>query len=293
MNDSQLISIITPVYNGACFLKETISSVLAQTYQNWEWFIIDDGSTDDTCKIVSGFKDDRINLVSIKHSGLPAVARNVGLKKAKGDFIAFLDADDLWMKDKLSRQIEKFRFDDKLLMICSSFEQFPEKNMKNFMLLNDRILSFKYLIFHQIIPNSSVMIKREVFDKIGYLDEDPRLKAVEDYDYWLRVLNYRNNSCLMLRRKLFKYRVHENNISNQTENNVSDWKTRLNVIFDKYKDYSEIYRARQRVDYLLKFHVLTKDYYKGIITNKDFFLSKDITIIDKMKAFVNKLISGC
>lgn len=103
MND--LVSIITPSYNTALFIAETINCVLAQTYTNWEMIIVDDCSTDDTDAVVSGFSDARIRYLKNEKNSGAAISRNRALREAKGKWIAFLDSDDLWAPDKLEKQI--------------------------------------------------------------------------------------------------------------------------------------------------------------------------------------------
>ena len=104
-----LVSIITPCYNSVDFLEETINSVLCQTYIHWEMFIIDDNSTDSTKNIIEKFaiQENRIKPIFLDSNIGPAEARNFGLKESKGQFIAFLDSDDLWKRNKLSVQIHR------------------------------------------------------------------------------------------------------------------------------------------------------------------------------------------
>ena len=101
------VSIITPAYNSAKIIIQTIDSVLAQTYTNWEMIIVDDKSTDHTKKIISEYmqKDNRIKYILLEENSGPAVARNRAIEEAEGRYIAFLDADDLWMPVKLEKQI--------------------------------------------------------------------------------------------------------------------------------------------------------------------------------------------
>ena len=102
-----LVSIITPAYNAAEYIVETIESVLAQTYPNWEMLIVNDCSKDNTAAIVQSYatKDKRIKLINLKQNSGAAVARNTAIQNAKGRYIAFLDSDDLWKKDKLQKQL--------------------------------------------------------------------------------------------------------------------------------------------------------------------------------------------
>ena len=105
--DSPLISIIMPSFNSSHYIGSAIESVLHQDYSNWELLVVDDCSTDSTIKVVLEFKDERIKLTSLKkNSGSPSKPRNVGLFSAKGEYIAFLDSDDLWLPNKLSTQID-------------------------------------------------------------------------------------------------------------------------------------------------------------------------------------------
>ncbi|RZL32007.1 MAG: glycosyltransferase family 2 protein, partial [Pedobacter sp.] len=102
-----LVTIITPCYNSADFIKATINSVVAQTYQDWELIVVDDKSKDETCKVVEEFvqKHNNIKLIKLAQNGGVSNARNVGLTSATGKYIAFLDSDDIWLKDKLAKQV--------------------------------------------------------------------------------------------------------------------------------------------------------------------------------------------
>jgi len=101
----ELVSIIVPTYNRSHLIGEAIQSVIDQSYENWELIIVDDGSTDDTRKRVEEFKDDRIRYYFIEHSGIIGNVRNVGLRYVRGDYIAFLDSDDIWLPNKLDYQL--------------------------------------------------------------------------------------------------------------------------------------------------------------------------------------------
>ena len=109
-----LVSIITPVYNGAEFLDRSIKSVLAQTYANWELLLIDDGSVDNSIQVIQNYiDDDRIKLIKNKiNSGIP-LTRNKGIEQAEGEYIALLDQDDEWFPEKLEKQIDQFKKLDK------------------------------------------------------------------------------------------------------------------------------------------------------------------------------------
>lgn len=102
-----LVSIVTPSYNASSFIKETIQSVQSQTYKNWEMIIIDDVSKDNTCELIKEEikKDNRIRLIELQENGGAAIARNTGINNAKAKYVAFLDSDDLWLPEKLEKQL--------------------------------------------------------------------------------------------------------------------------------------------------------------------------------------------
>ena len=124
------MSIITPCYNGAKYIEETIDSVIAQTYKNWEMLIVDDGSRDDSAQIVTKYceKEERIKLISQENAG-SAAARNNGIRNAQGQYIALLDADDLWHPQFLEKQINFMKKKDAVCVYCS-YDRIDEKSKK-------------------------------------------------------------------------------------------------------------------------------------------------------------------
>ena len=127
-NDNiEKISIITAVYNSDKFIEETIISVLGQTYSNWKWYIIDDCSTDETFNMISKFKDNRIEYIKLDNNVGAARARNVGLKHVKTKYVAFIDADDTWNKNKLETQL-RFMKDNNYAFTFTSYQIIGKKN---------------------------------------------------------------------------------------------------------------------------------------------------------------------
>ena len=106
--EPDLVSIVTPVYNSEKFIEETIKSVQDQTYKNWEWILVNDCSVDKSAEIIEQYikNDSRIKLINLKENSGAAIARNTGIEQSKGKYIAFLDSDDLWVKEKLEKQIK-------------------------------------------------------------------------------------------------------------------------------------------------------------------------------------------
>lgn len=232
--DNPLVSVIIPTYNRGDLIEYTINSVLNQSYQNFEIIIMDDGSTDNTKSVVKRIKDERLIYKWQKNSGKPASARNSGLKLAKGEFIAFLDSDDIWFNKKLEIQIKEFKKNPDIHMLSTNVVLFRKNYYEIFLnIKRNKKIPFKELIKKNIIATSSVMLRRVVIEKVGYFDEDVKLKAVEDYEYWLRILKWKDLSILLLKSVLMMYRLHSNNISGNT--------SLAGTYLNKYRKISQVY----------------------------------------------------
>ncbi len=179
------VSVILPVYNRAWCIREAVDSMLAQTYGNRELIVVDDGSTDETGRILRQYGD-RITVISQLNRGVSA-ARNRGVRAASGNLIAFLDSDDLWLPEKLARQTAFFQ-DHPEVRICQTEELW----IRNGIRVNPRIRHQKPSgdIFTRslalcLVSPSAVMLERRLFQEMGGFDES--LPAAEDYDLWLRI----------------------------------------------------------------------------------------------------------
>jgi glycosyltransferase involved in cell wall biosynthesis len=181
-----MISIIIPVYNRQEFIKRSIDSVLDQIYKDFELIIVDDGSSDLTPDILKTYKD-KIKVITTKNQGVSS-ARNLGIKASSGEWICFLDSDDVWQSDKLQCQIEFHKLHPHIL-----FSHTFEKWVRNDKEIKQKAIHKKpngwcfedNLAFCKIAP-STVMIYRSILDSVGLFDES--LEVCEDYDLWLRVL---------------------------------------------------------------------------------------------------------
>ncbi|MFN0108596.1 MAG: glycosyltransferase family 2 protein [Blastocatellia bacterium] len=217
------VSVIIPTYNSAPFIVATIRSVLDQTYSNYEVVIVDDGSTDDTLQILNAFVASSCDLVDkirffSKSNGGPASARNMAIKNSTGKYMAFLDGDDLWTPDKLAEQVEFLERHPEIGMTFAEAVVFTEQNsQKEFRekIGYTGVTSFCYLLLGDHIPNSTVMMRRECVDKIGWLNESRELVAVEDYEYWLRLA--RAFPIKGIAKPMAFYRVHANNLMGDGE----------------------------------------------------------------------------
>lgn len=179
------VSVIIPTFNRAHYVVEAIESVLAQSYHDFELIIVDDGSTDETAQIIGEYQN-RLQYFYQENQG-PSAARNWGIHQATGTFIAFLDSDDLWHKDKLKTQMSLMNQQPEI-KICYTNEIW----IRNGVRVNQRKIHQKYSgwIFQRCLPlciisPTSALIHREVFDKVGLFDEN--FIVCEDYDLWLRI----------------------------------------------------------------------------------------------------------
>ncbi len=185
LNENPLVSVIIPTFNRGWIVAEAVKSVLAQDYCPIELIVVDDGSTDDTVRKLGPFMD-KIILIIQKNKGVSA-ARNTGIKAANGEFIAFLDSDDMWLPEKTSCQINFFNNNPEA-MICQTGEIWirngkrvnPKKKHKK---LSGMI--FEPSLHLCLVSPSAVMIKKKLFEIKGNFDE--KLPACEDYDLWLRI----------------------------------------------------------------------------------------------------------
>jgi len=190
-----LVSVIIPAFNCQETISETLDSVFAQTYPNVEILVIDDGSTDDTPRRIHELAADRLRYIRIENSGGPARPRNVGIAEARGEFIAFLDSDDLWLPTKLEDQVNVFTADPRLSMVFVLYVQFAQdgdlpgtalpRDPKRFTGTGWRV--FRELYLRAALPNSGMMVRRSTLLAAGGFNERPEAVAVEDSDLWLRI----------------------------------------------------------------------------------------------------------
>lgn len=182
---SPLVSVIIPTYNRGALVCEALDSVLGQTYGSLDVIVVDDGSTDDSFARLEAYGN-RIHLIHQENKGVSG-ARNAGIRIASGDYIAFLDSDDLWEKDKINAQVGFFRNNPHAL-ICQSQEIWIRNGKRvNPMNKHKKLtgMIFEPSLHLCLVSPSAVMIKRALLDEIGLFDE--ALLACEDYDLWLRI----------------------------------------------------------------------------------------------------------
>jgi glycosyltransferase involved in cell wall biosynthesis len=181
-----LISVIIPAYNAETTILETIQSVRQQTFSDLEIIVVDDASTDGTLSKVRAIRDDRLKILTRPHQGLSA-SRNRGIEHATGEFLSFLDADDLWTPDKLEMQLKTLQPRPQA-GIAYSWTAFIDQHGR-FLFAKER-LYFEGNVYAPLLRScfiasgSNVLIRRSCIDSVGLFDTS--LRAAEDWEYWLR-----------------------------------------------------------------------------------------------------------
>lgn len=187
-----MVSVVIPVYNRAHLLHRALDSVIAQTFKDIEILVIDDCSHDDPNSVIKEYDDARIKYIRQNVNQGVAAARNRGLREAKGKFVAFLDDDDEWFPEKLSKQVEKFlQSSPQVGLIYTGVETVMDEGYTEIQIPTERGNVYRKLLYKNCIHGgSSTMIRRNIITNIGFFDES--LLAIEDYDYWLRISRYYN-----------------------------------------------------------------------------------------------------
>lgn len=205
------ISVIIPNYNTSGLISQTLESLLAQTYTNWEALIVDDCSTDNSVEIIKSYvqKDKRIRLIQCTiNNGGPAVPRNIGIAAAQGDYIAFLDSDDLWLPEKLKIQMDFMR-SQKVLLSSTSYALIDEQgNDLNKIVRSIPVMNFKTYLRNTSIGFSSSVVKRELLEGITF----KKLSVAEDFSFWLDVFR-KGDTMFGIDKVLMKYRVQKKSLS--------------------------------------------------------------------------------
>ena len=206
--ENELVSIIMPTYNCAKFIGKTIESVLNQTYSNWELIIVDDCSKDNTEEVVKAFNDSRIKYNKLENNSGAAIARTEAMKIASGTYMAFLDSDDLWKKDKLEKQL-KFMKENNYNFTCTAYEQINEAGEKlNKIIKTKKRADYNRILLDCPVGNSTVMYNVEKLGKF----EVPNIRKRNDDCLWLQILK-KEKYISGMTEVLMEYRIRSNSIS--------------------------------------------------------------------------------
>lgn len=210
-----LISIITPSFNAGSFIKETIRSVQSQSYTNWEMIVVDDLSKDNTLEIVKEEqkKDDRIKLIVLEENSGAAIARNIGIDHAKGKYLAFLDSDDLWLPEKLEKQLVFMQSKD-IGFAFTGYQIITQNGESTKKVVQvPEVIDYNGLLKNTIIGCLTVMIDVEKIGKVTM----PNIRTRQDTATWLKILK-QGHYAYGLNEALAQYRKVENSVSSKKFN---------------------------------------------------------------------------
>lgn len=232
-----LVSIITPSYNSADYISETIESVLQQSYAHWEMIIVDDASQDDSITIIDKFiqQDSRIKLIKLSDNAGPAFARNQAIKAAQGKYIAFLDSDDVWKKSFLEKSVT-FLSENSYQLGFSSYDRCDE-NLD----YTSTVMVPKKISYHDLLKSNHIACLTGIYDAEAcgkfYMDE----MGHEDYTMWLKIIKV-TKFAYSFEEPLAKYRVRKKSVSSNKFNlknaswqwNIYRKNEQLNILTSSY-----------------------------------------------------------
>ena len=205
------VSVIMSVYNGEKFLKEAVESILNQTFSDYEFIIINDGSTDHTPQVLASFDDPRLVIVNQDNRGL-AISLNRGIRLAKGTYIARMDADDVSEPTRLERQVEVLDRNSDVVLVACWHKVIDEKGnvLAHRRLPTDGRQLARLLMHDNPICHGSVLMRKEAVEAVGLYDEN--LRYAQDYDLWLRMLR-KGYSFSIVPEFLYRYRISPESVA--------------------------------------------------------------------------------
>lgn len=229
------VSVVIPAYNAVRFLPQTLSSVFAQTFQDFEVVIVDDGSTDATAQWLTTVEETRVRFIQQPNQGA-AVARNRGIHESKGEYIAFLDADDLWESTKLEQQVVCLDTRPEVGFVHTAIRFIDDTGFDLGRILKvdhkDGYVWGDMVVRHGVRCGSTPMIRRECFDRLGVFDTT--LSFGEDWDMWLRVAA--RYPVAVLNEPLVAYRQHGGNMSKDYQQILPNY---LNILDQAFANAPE------------------------------------------------------
>lgn len=243
-NSHPLISVLTPTYNRSALLKRAVSSVLNQTYANFEMIIVDNRSKDNTEQVVGSINDNRIKYIKLESNKSPAGARNIAIKSARGRYITLLDSDDEYLPRKLELQINEFQGlpKDVGIVYCGYFIVYEPDIIHETIPALFKGDVFNTLLRHNCMGSPTPLIKRECFDYCGLFDES--LPSCNDWDMWIRISEKYKFDYIDM--PLAKVYTHGNQISTNINSKIMS----REMLFEKYRDL--IRNEPQAESYLLQ-----------------------------------------
>jgi len=278
--------VIIPAYNADKFIKDALESVFAQNYEPLEIIVVDDGSTDSTAEIVKGFQNSgRTLLYLYQENAGPSRARNVGIRASRGEFITFLDADDLWTPMKLQRQVDFIESNNEANLVFGDMQVFDYEGCIIDSAFTKHghppcdeqgkvVDAFHHLLQRNFVSTATVLLRKDTLNETGYFDE--KLWYAEDYDLWLRFSLKFDLFCMP---EIFRLkRMHDRNLSwNKEEFILSslytyrNLKEKINSTSDeKYRDVNnQIIKAMRELSY---HYYMNRDYLRAAGSMLKYFI---------------------
>jgi len=254
-----LVSIVIPSYNHGDYIGRALDSIISQTYDNWEVIIIDNQSTDNTDDIIASFNDKRIACIKINNYGVIAKSRNLGISEAKGEWIAFLDSDDWWFKDKITKCLHLAGDDydiiyHKLLIFTNNQKKKKNKTLRSRQVKKPIYLDL--LLNGNPLATSSVMVKKELIRSIGGMLENPNLAGSEDFNTWLR-LSEKTDRYLFVNEVLGSYQSNINSFSKIKDMSIP--------VYYATKDFLQYLSYMQNIIFQFRLLFIKLRYYCGVL----------------------------
>jgi teichuronic acid biosynthesis glycosyltransferase TuaG len=304
------VSIIMPAYNAEKYIAEAIESVQSQTYQDWELLIVNDGSTDNTQEVIDKYvqTDDRIKSF-FQQNGKQGKARNLAISHAKGEYLAFLDADDLWLPEKLEIQLQEIT-DSKADLVFSKSFIIDNEGIKKDEIISGHISYLKgsegieKMIEMNRVPILTVLVNKQSVLQVGAFEEDISIANAEDYHLWLK---------LMMNQYIFwgsdnvlaSYRVLEDSATGSDKLSLNKLPFVYYDLSTKYKGYKVqlIRRLKEIFNLIYKFQVKNKVHFLRVLKlncsllNKNifyilFFILSNIISLNRSKYLVKKYVNN-
>lgn len=246
-----MVSVIIPTYNREKTIASSIQSVLEQTYSNLELIVVDDGSVDDTEKIVNEIKDERLKYIKCKTNGGVAAARNVGIAASRGEFIAFNDSDDIWKKTKLAVQMKLMENNMECDFVYCAFARRFINGVKVRVPAKENDLDklhgkvFEKLLQGNFISTQTILFRKRIIDNIGMFNE--KIKAFDDYEFVLRVA--REYPIFYIDEELVEVEESDNSVMLKSNyiNHFKDYVTILNQYWDDYEEKKNLYNMLRTI----------------------------------------------
>ena len=255
--NSGLVSVVVPAYNCVLYLQQAIESIRAQTYRPIEIIVVDDGSTDDTPNLIKTLGDDIIYIR--QPNGGPAKARNKGINAATGEFIAFLDADDVWLPSKLQKQIDYLVTHREAALVYSLMSNFIDGQKAGVEIFPQKAISgliFDELLRDTIIPLPSVVVRTEIARTVGAFDES--LLTAEDTNFYLKVAY--GHHIGVIPEVLLLRRLHASNLSFRVDVPIGTLDN-LDRIAERYPEVHPMRYLPMLNAYKIRGEALIKDYF--------------------------------